>query len=400
MPYDVGGYLLDRPFRVRRLGHYGLNSERIDESLPFYRDTLGFRVSDELDLARRATDPHMLDGLGSPRGYFMRYGTDHHSFVLYNKRVREALDTTGRFVPWITVNQISWQVSSLAEVVTGEQWLRERGMRMQRSGRDMPGSNWHTYFYDLDGHTNELFYGMEQVGWSGYSKPKALHQRGTQVTAVLPQISETAEVSEAAEAGVSLCSGSREVPRHEATFDVDGILLARPFKIVRMGPVRLFVEDVEQATRFYEDTLGFHSRGRFELDGETCAVLAVGTEHHSIGLYPITMRERLAVHQGTSSLSIGMQVANYRQLRQARAFLLSQGCTEVDLPLELHPGISHALHVLDPDGQVVELYADMEQVVPPRRASQARVPTHPSEWPETLEDDGVLLGEAFMGPWE
>jgi catechol 2,3-dioxygenase-like lactoylglutathione lyase family enzyme len=342
----------------------------------------------------------MLDGLGTPRGYFMRCGTDHHSFVLYNKSVREALDTTGRFVPWITVNQISWQVGSLAEVVSGEQWLRERGIRMQRSGRDMPGSNWHTYFYDPDGHTNELFYGMEQVGWSGYSKPKALHQRGTQATAVLPQVSETAEVSEVADEGVSLCSGSRDVPRHEATFDVDGILLARPFKIVRMGPVRLFVKDVELATRFYEDVLGFHSRGRFELDRQACAVLGAGTEHHSIGLYPLSMREQLPVHQGTTSLSIGMQVANYRQLREARSFLRSEGFTEVELPMELHPGISHAFHLLDPDGQVVELYADMEQVAPVRRANRARVPTRPGEWPETLEDDGVLLGEVFMGPWE
>ena len=38
----------------------------------------------------------------------------------------------------------------------------------------MPGSNWHTYLYDPDGQSNELYYGIEQIGWNGHSKPKAM----------------------------------------------------------------------------------------------------------------------------------------------------------------------------------------------------------------------------------
>ena len=44
--YDVGGILLDRPFKVRRLGHFGLNLVNMDACAYFYRDLLGFRVSD------------------------------------------------------------------------------------------------------------------------------------------------------------------------------------------------------------------------------------------------------------------------------------------------------------------------------------------------------------------
>ena len=46
------------------------------------------------------------------------------------------------------------------------------------SGRDMPGSNWHTYLLDPDGHSNELYYGIEQIGWDGYSKPQSMYDRG------------------------------------------------------------------------------------------------------------------------------------------------------------------------------------------------------------------------------
>jgi len=51
-------------------------------------------------------------------------------------------------------------------------------VRISRAGRDMPGSNWHCYPYDIEGHRNELYYGMEQIGWTGLSKPRAMHERG------------------------------------------------------------------------------------------------------------------------------------------------------------------------------------------------------------------------------
>ena len=47
--YDVGGVLLERPFKIRRLGHFGFNFTRLDEALTFYTDLLGFVVSDEIN---------------------------------------------------------------------------------------------------------------------------------------------------------------------------------------------------------------------------------------------------------------------------------------------------------------------------------------------------------------
>ena len=34
--YDVGGVLLDRPFKIRRLGHFGFNVVNMDEAKRFY----------------------------------------------------------------------------------------------------------------------------------------------------------------------------------------------------------------------------------------------------------------------------------------------------------------------------------------------------------------------------
>jgi catechol 2,3-dioxygenase-like lactoylglutathione lyase family enzyme len=97
--YDVGGVLLERPFKIRRLGHFGLNATRMEDCVRFYTEELGFRISDKRDFGAHAEHPEDLAGLGDPNGYFMRHGTDHHSFVLFNKRVREAL-ATGVWRKW------------------------------------------------------------------------------------------------------------------------------------------------------------------------------------------------------------------------------------------------------------------------------------------------------------
>ncbi|HWG25573.1 VOC family protein [Actinospica sp.] len=398
--YDVGGYWQPRPFRVTRLGHVGLNCTLIDESLHFYRDLLGLRVSDRMDFKGRIPDPSVIEGLGDTGGYFMRHGTEHHSFVLFNKRVREAVDTKRDFRPQVTINQISWHVNSLQEVVDGEGWLREHGQRIQRAGRDMPGSNWHTYFYDVDGHTNELFYGMEQVGWQSSSKPLDFYKHMLRETAKLPQISENEEINNAIADGIDLNSGQRNVPTAPGRHDVGGVLASRPFKITRIGPLRLFVDDVDDALAFYRDVLGLRVTEEVEYDGLRGVLLRAGTEHHSIAVYSIGLRERLGLSPHSTTFAIGMQVGGYRQLRNARAYLLEQGLTEVKLPAELFPGIPRAFRLRDPDGHVIELYDTMRQVVsPPPEGPHTEA--FGDEWPETLDDDGTpFLGEPYLGPVE
>src|SRR5438552_1190376 len=83
--YDVGGILLDRPFRIRRLGHFGVNATDMQAARNFYCDLLGFMVSDEIDFARRVT-PEQRAQIGpssTTTGLFTRYGTDHHAFVIF-----------------------------------------------------------------------------------------------------------------------------------------------------------------------------------------------------------------------------------------------------------------------------------------------------------------------------
>jgi catechol 2,3-dioxygenase-like lactoylglutathione lyase family enzyme len=398
--FNVGGILLDRPFKIHRLGHFGFNLVKMDEGVRFYVDLLGFRVSDVMDYSKRAKSPDQVAGLGDPNGYFTRYGTDHHAMVLFPKRVREALGRHEK--PGVTINQITWQVGSLRDVGEGIKWFQEKNIKIQRSGRDMPGSNWHTYLFDPDGHQNELYYGIEQVGWTGHSKPRPMYERGFDEPPPLPQMSEFNEVQQALKNGVDILSGYRHVDQLAATYDVDGILLPRPFKIVRIGPVSLFVADIDAAENFYRKTLGFLLTEEVSWRSHRCLFLRANTEHHALALYPIALRDQLALSPHSTCMSFGLQLANYRQLRDAVKFLRERGVRFANVPPELYPGIDYAAFALDPDGHCLMLYYYMEQVGwdgRPRPKELRRKVDH-ENWPEALQPmSDTYEGEPFLGPW-
>jgi catechol 2,3-dioxygenase-like lactoylglutathione lyase family enzyme len=399
--FNIGGVLLDQPFKIRRLGHFGFNLSNMEAGVHFYVDLLGFRISDVMDYSRRARDPGQVAGLGDPNGYFTRYGTDHHAMVLFPKRVRDALGRQEQ--AGITVNQITWQVGSLAEVGNAIKWFNERGIKQQRSGRDMPGSNWHTYLYDPDGQSNELYYGIEQIGWNGHSKPRALYDRGFDKPPELPQISEFDEVEQARAKGIDIFSGYRHIDKLPATYDVDGVLLPRPFKIVRLGPVYLFTEDLEKSAKFYGDTLGFTLTEEIIYHGERCLFMRANTEHHSLALFPLKLRDSLGLSPHTKCAALGLQLANYRQLRDAVKFFCDNGIEVTEsLPHELHPGIEYSATVRDPDGHAIQLYYAMEQIGwdGKPRPKNLRQPRKLDDWPDVLDHDAnAYLGEPFSGPW-
>ena len=402
--FNVGGVLLNQPFKIRRLGHFGINMFKMTEGLHFYKDLLGFKIVDIRDQTHggKVPIPDEYKAFGDINGYFFRYAHDHHAFVLYNHRFRKATDTRGRVKDGVTINQITWQVGSLAETVTAHNWFKERGEKVVRNGRDMPGSNWHTYLMDPDMHQNELYWGIEQVGWDGYSKPWEMHYREFSKTPDLPQMSEHAEVDEAIAKGINLTSGYRDKDNMPAKYDVQGILLGRPFKIVKHGPVNLFVEDMQKSLDWYCNTLGFILTEETSYQGHRCFFLRNNTEHHSLALFPMALRKTLGLREDSTTMAFGLQLGNYQQLLDAVAFLKSHGVTMRELPPELTPGMDHTILAHDPDGGAVQLYWSMEQVGwdgKPRPASQRRKVT-PGAWPKALEGNSdSFAGEPLLGPW-
>jgi catechol 2,3-dioxygenase-like lactoylglutathione lyase family enzyme len=399
MSFDLDGVQWPRPFRIRRLGHFGVNVADPEASRDFYCRLLGFRISDPLDFGPRVPE-ELRRKAGPSVGYFSRHGTDHHSFVFFPKGIYQALNPHAA-TPQGTINQITWQVGSLREVSDAFDWFSQRGRPIRRAGRDLPGSNWHFYPADPEGHTNELYYGIEQIGWDGYSKPREMYGVRYAKPPQLPHKSEYEEVMQASRDGIEIERGVRAAEAGKETYDVGGVLLARPFKIVRHGPVRLFVNDMERMVAFYRDDLGFAVTEEVDYRGHRCVFLRANTEHHSLALYPLALQRELDLDPRTTLMSFGVQLGSYRQLRDGVQFLAQQGVKIRYLPPELFPGIDYCALAFDRDGYAFQLYYYMEQVGWDGRPRPAhlRPKIDNGHWPGSIPGmSDTYLGEPFLGP--
>ena len=238
-----------------------------------------------------------------------------------------------------SINQITWQVGSLAEVVNGDAWVADQGQHLLRSGRDMPGSNWHTYLFDPEGHINELYYGMEQIGWDGLSKPRQMWSGVLTERPGLPQPAEATEVENALSTGIGIASGHRPVAASSPSYPVDGVMMTRPFKIVGIGPVSLFVADLEQATRFYRDILGFTERTSVEWNGHRGVMLSASTDHHNLALYELGLRSALQLSDQAGFAGARVPARQLPPAAAAVAHMLARGAEEVTVPGRPAPGL-------------------------------------------------------------
>ena len=398
--YDVGGVRYPRPFKIRRLGHFGFNIADMDKGLDFYSRLLGFRVTDTRDFSKVPGREEMAKRLQDPRIVFMSHNSDHHAFLLAHKSLGAIFgdDAVSRDV---TVNQITWQVGTMDEVFAAADYFRERDVEIRRVGRDMPGSNWHTYIRDPDGHTVELYYGMEQIGWDGRSKPESMYYRAFRETPELPQISEEQEVRDAVAKGIDINAGNVIKDETGEEYIVAGTRLPRPFKVTSIGPMSLFVVDVGASEVFYTQTMGFIRTEAVTWKGHRCVFLRNGSEHHSLSLFPKALRGELGLNPDTSCASMGVEVGSYQQLRDAVSYLKKKGVQFTDaIPPELYPGVDYAAHIVDPAGHCLMLHYYMERIGwdgKPRPAEQRRKVG--KDWPEAIEPmSDTYADQTFMGP--
>ena len=299
--YNVGGVALDRPFKIRRLGHFGFNASNLEASRRFYFDLLGFFI----------TEP-------AGAGYFGRHAGDHHSFALFDKKKFNQRQYAGanakHFRAENDINQITWQVQSVAEMAEATKYFHDLGIEVMREGRaGGGGSQFHLYVWAPDEQIFELYYGIEQISWNGYARPVAM-RHGNALAPTEPQLPEYELVTQDLKQGISVLDGRRWVSELPLQYNVDGVLLPQPFKITRVGPVKLFVDDYEQLKRWHMEVLGFTLTEEVQWQGERGAFLRCDNEHHSLGIFPKSWRAKLGLSETTSNMSFGLQLANYQQL--------------------------------------------------------------------------------------
>lgn len=124
-------------------------------------------------------------------------------------------------------------------------------------------------------------------------------------------------------------------------------------EIKELGHVVLYVTDITRMADFYRDTLGFHEIDR----GPGMALFSSGRTHHELLLIEIGghPREKHAPEPGL--YHIGFKIGDGPEvLKAVYQELQGQGVTIVGTADHF---VTHSLYVLDPDGNELELYADV-----------------------------------------
>lgn len=127
-------------------------------------------------------------------------------------------------------------------------------------------------------------------------------------------------------------------------------------RIQELGHVVLYVSDLGRSADFYRDTLGFREIAR---DRQT-ALFSSGRTHHELLLIGIggAPRERRSIEPGL--YHIGFKIGDGPEsLREAYRELSGKGVAIVGVADHT---VTHSLYILDPDGNELELYADVSDV--------------------------------------
>jgi catechol 2,3-dioxygenase len=140
------------PFSLNKIGHVVLRVSDLGRSIEFYTGVLGFRVSDIYG------EDMMPGGM-----VFMRCNADHHGIAL----VGGAAGPAGKG----DLHHLAFEVGTLDEVFRARKYLRECGARIVFEGRRRAGVQIAIEFLDPDGHNLEIYWGLDQIGTDGVSRP-------------------------------------------------------------------------------------------------------------------------------------------------------------------------------------------------------------------------------------
>jgi catechol 2,3-dioxygenase len=132
-----------------------------------------------------------------------------------------------------------------------------------------------------------------------------------------------------------------------------------PVQVRKLGHVVLWVRDVERSKKFYTEVLNFRVS---DVNEKGMVFFTACGDHHTIAIAKApdqgeTVKGRPGLHH------FAMEVETMDELFAIRDFLRERGVT-ITYEGRRGPGSNTGIEFLDPDGNSLELYCDIDQIAP------------------------------------
>ena len=144
-------------------------------------------------------------------------------------------------------------------------------------------------------------------------------------------------------------------------------------QVKELGHVVFFVRDLEKSVQFYRDLLGFP---QIEVDMPHAAMFTTGRTHHEMLLIEIGPNVPPAMRGRRAGLyHIGLKVGDsVDELRAAKAELEAAGVPIVWMSDHY---VTNSIYLLDPDGNEIEIYVDVNVELWRQDPKAVAAPTRP-----------------------
>jgi catechol 2,3-dioxygenase-like lactoylglutathione lyase family enzyme len=151
---------METPFRLGKIGHVALYVSDINRSMRFYREVLGFQVSDIYE------EDRMPGG-----AVFLRCTPDHHGIALFKATELNAACAG--------MHHLAFEVATLDDVIKARAHLHKNNVPIDFEGRRRAGVQIAVEFRDPDNHRLEIYWGIDQISPGEEARPahewKAAH---------------------------------------------------------------------------------------------------------------------------------------------------------------------------------------------------------------------------------
>ena len=141
------------PIKVKKLGHVVYEVSDVARSTAFWTEIMGFHVSDRNEFGM----------------VFLNCAGDHHTIALVPSPGRAKSAKLGEGS--LQIHHWAMEVDSMETLFKARDFLKSRGIEITYEGRRGPGGNPGVEFKDPDGFSVEIYYGMDQIGPDGRSRP-------------------------------------------------------------------------------------------------------------------------------------------------------------------------------------------------------------------------------------